>query len=355
MQINILVSRDPISFFFFYPLMALRKDLRQWDCRISFFDDILPQLCEADVVVLDNRCFSPLWASQSDLALSRLKGLRQRAKRLFWADVTDSTGATQFQVMPFVDRYFKKQLLRCRHEYTRSFYGARIYTDYYKKNQALPAEDVFAAQAIREQDLSKLALSWNLGLGGMAVNSGASRLAGILPPALVSLFPVKLRGRVYRSTDRPNDICFRGSERYNNQALAFQRLEIIRRLQKRGIATRPIARPQYLAELRRTKICVSPFGAGEICFRDFEIFSNGGLLFKPDMSHLETWPDFYQADRTYVPFRWDFSDFDEQIDRLLAEPQRIADISRQAQEQYRKFFTEQGEQQFCERFIKLME
>ena len=40
------------------------------------------------------------------------------------------------------------------------------------------------------------------------------------------------------------------------------------------------------------KFGLSPFGWGEIGARDFEIFINGSLLIKPDMSHLETYGTF---------------------------------------------------------------
>ena len=31
---------------------------------------------------------------------------------------------------------------------------------------------------------------------------------------------------------------------------------------------------------------MSPFGFGEICYRDFEAMLNGACLIKPDVSHL---------------------------------------------------------------------
>ena len=52
---------------------------------------------------------------------------------------------------------------------------------------------------------------------------------------------------------------------------------------------------------------LSPFGYGEICFRDFEAVLSGALLLKPDCGHLETWPDIY-GEGTYVPLDWMASD-----------------------------------------------
>ena len=53
---------------------------------------------------------------------------------------------------------------------------------------------------------------------------------------------------------------------------------------------------------------LSPFGWGELCLRDYEAVLGGALLLKPDMSHLETWPDVFVPHDTYAPFDWDATD-----------------------------------------------
>ena len=53
---------------------------------------------------------------------------------------------------------------------------------------------------------------------------------------------------------------------------------------------------------------LSPFGIGEVCFRDFEAVHHECLLVKPSMAHIETRPNIYIPGETYVPVRWDFSD-----------------------------------------------
>jgi hypothetical protein len=39
--------------------------------------------------------------------------------------------------------------------------------------------------------------------------------------------------------------------------------------------------------LTNSKLCFSPFGYGELCWRDIEGLSDGGCLIKPDMGHLQ--------------------------------------------------------------------
>ena len=69
----------------------------------------------------------------------------------------------------------------------------------------------------------------------------------------------------------------------------------------------------FLREMRAAKICFSPFGYGEVCWRDYEAVMSGAVLLKQDMAHVETDPDIFVADETYVPVAWDLSDFAEKV------------------------------------------
>ena len=60
--------------------------------------------------------------------------------------------------------------------------------------------------------------------------------------------------------------------------------------------------------------------------RDFEIFINGSLLIKPDMSHLETYPNFYKPMETFVPTRWDFEDLEDKILDLINDKKKRRDF-----------------------------
>ena len=63
-------------------------------------------------------------------------------------------------------------------------------------------------------------------------------------------------------------------------------------------------------------ISVVPFGYGEITLKDFESFMNGCILAKPSLNHMDTWPDFYIEDKTYIPFSWDLLDIIEKIEMI---------------------------------------
>lgn len=87
---------------------------------------------------------------------------------------------------------------------------------------------------------------------------------------------------------------------------------------------------RFMAEMRRSKVCFSPFGYGEVCWRDYEAVAGGAVLLKPDMGHLETDPDIFVPWQTYVPVSWDLADFADTLRRLIADEALRTRIARQA-------------------------
>lgn len=83
-----------------------------------------------------------------------------------------------------------------------------------------------------------------------------------------------------------------------------------------------VSKRKFLNELEKSKVCFSPFGYGEVCWRDIEAILSGSVLLKPDMSHLITEPDLYRNEETYVSVNWDFSDLEEKVHGLLEDRDR---------------------------------
>jgi len=75
---------------------------------------------------------------------------------------------------------------------------------------------------------------------------------------------------------------------------------------------------QFVEVMKRSKVGLSPFGMGELCYRDLELIQWGCLLIKPDMSKVITEPDFFKPMKTYVPVKPDWSDLNETIEKVLA-------------------------------------
>ncbi len=83
----------------------------------------------------------------------------------------------------------------------------------------------------------------------------------------------------------------------------------------------------YMAEMQQSKLCFSPFGYGELCWRDIEAIQTGAVMIKPDMSHLRTLPELYEPGVTYLPVAWDFSDLSDVVTAALADPLRCQTIA----------------------------
>ena len=74
-------------------------------------------------------------------------------------------------------------------------------------------------------------------------------------------------------------------------------------------------RAEYFDTLRRSRVCVSPWGYGERCHRDYEAILCGCVLVKPDTSHLAMFPDMFDPMvGCYIPCRTDFSDLKDIIE-----------------------------------------
>ena len=76
---------------------------------------------------------------------------------------------------------------------------------------------------------------------------------------------------------------------------------------------------KYVRNLWYSKIALSPFGMGEICFRDFECMQYGTIMIKPNQDMVKTIPNIYEAGKTYIDVKYDWSDLDEKIDYILSD------------------------------------
>ncbi len=75
---------------------------------------------------------------------------------------------------------------------------------------------------------------------------------------------------------------------------------------------------EYIQTLYDSKILISPFGMGEVCFRDFECMQFGTIMLKPTMEKINTIPNIYIGNETYIPVNYDWSNLNETIDYILS-------------------------------------
>ncbi|MFN9363445.1 MAG: glycosyltransferase family 1 protein, partial [Planctomycetota bacterium] len=159
-------------------------------------------------------------------------------------------------------------------------------------------------------------------------------------------------------THRHLDTQFRGSLA-SDKGCAEQRNQVINTLRKLvdtkkykiQLGSR-VPRRTFLQELKQSKVCISPFGWGELCYRDFEGMQMGSLLIKPSVSHAETFPDYFQEHETYVPIRWDISDLTETFEEVIQNYTHYLDIARAAQKKLEFYAT--NAEAFVDHFVKII-
>lgn len=208
--------------------------------------------------------------------------------------------------------YIKKSLFRDRSQFLRPYRGDTNLTEFCADQYGidLPLSD----WNVPESFLAKL----RLGPGFFTAPHFMGPFARPGPPGF---------------DNRPIDLHMRLGVKGLNWYSAM-RADAVRAAQAiGGIAATPtqaVPNRQYVRELTQSKLCFSPFGYGELCWRDIEAFAYGSVLIKPDMSHLETSPDIFVPGVTYLPVRWDFADLAEVVQRALNSPDLCLSITQEA-------------------------
>ncbi|MDT3687762.1 MAG: hypothetical protein RO009_22265 [Pseudorhodoplanes sp.] len=317
---------------FLFPLVVWRRELREAGFDVRFFNHSAADVTDCDVLLVDSKFHRDRWVSERNAVLGEFARLAEKC-RVVYCDTTDSSGSLQADLLPAVHVYGKAQVLADRSHYLRPLYGQRLYADYY--HRTLGIEDATPEWSVPVRDkyeLEKIRVSWNSGLANYSLH-GPARMALYhrlpLPGLLQFPQPTKLP-----SAPRQQGVSCRFGTDYPRATVAIQRKMIRDKLAGR-IDTRKLSRREYFHELESSKLVVSPFGYGEITLKDFEVFLTGGLLLKPDMAHMETWPDFFRGGETMLAHRWDLSDFETQLEDAVTNYARHAEKALRGQEAYR--------------------
>lgn len=323
---------NPNSMAFLFPLFRFRRALTNAGFDVRVFYHETPDLKSCDALLIESKAFKHRWQeSELPKTLEFLQSLQSRTK-LIWCDQVDSSGTFQGHVLPYVHVYAKSQILKNLDTYRYTPYGGRIYSDFYHRhNGIIDSEPYRHYPAAAPEDLKKIRVSWNSGLMHY----------GFLRPYLMKLWPF-LPMQHYMGfagamappqSPRPIDISCRMGVSYPRASVAFQRRALQQSLAT-YLRTDKLSHGAYLRELCLSKICVSPFGYGEITLKDFEAFLCGAALFKPDMAHMQTWPDFFEKDVTYIAHDWTLETVTDQLQKLLQNTEQALNIAEVGQGRY---------------------
>jgi hypothetical protein len=269
-----------------------------------------------------------------------LKKISRGFEKTIFFDDADGAADTRFEVLPYVDRYLKKQVLSDLETYRRELYGRQLFTDYHHNKYGIKdSNNHYRKKLSHKYDDSKIEVSWNLGAGKYPIYPYLQKL-GV---ALARVFGQNAVLWRYKMPSIEESV-FSGKEKFvhahfaaekGKKTIDFQRKLYLDKINSRDdFKTGIVRKHKYEKNMSNAMIALSPFGWGEICFRDFEAVLRGAALMKPDMSHLQTWPDIYQPYETYIPVSWDGSDIIEKAKYYFSNPYKCKKIAKNAAEKW---------------------
>jgi hypothetical protein len=274
--------------------------------------------------------------------LNLIKKLRDKYKTIVFLCGQPEAGTNRLDLLPYVDRLFYKSVFSDRENYQKDLYSKNLFADYYHKNYQVADKEIEYrySPVLSAGDTKRIELSWNIGVGDYPRRHWRQRMGTALARAG---FPGL--GRLFKTGHKNPPPDFSGAARpiavharidpVSCESIAYQRRLFLERIAGNGLfLTGIVPQHQYYRELYDSKMALSPFGWGEVCFRDFEAIISGALLLKPDMSHVKTWPDVYIPYETYVPVNWDGTDIIEKAETYLANDRERLRIAENAYEQY---------------------
>ncbi|MFD3191572.1 glycosyltransferase [Sedimentitalea sp. HM32M-2] len=263
--------------------------------------------------------FSTPAAEAAALASHVFGGAKKAGIPTLFFDGDDDLSVLWPKVLAACDHYIKKHHFTDPQAYTAILTGKSNLTDYVHRISGRSfADDIIPVSGgLGAADIEKIALGWNI-----ALDDKITDLARDLPAD--------------SGIERDIDLLCRASvpEEFWTFPMRDAAVQAIRSLESQYRINAPTDRvppAEYYREMLRSRLCVSPFGFGEICWRDFEAMLCGCLLVKPDMSHVTTLPDLFVPHETYVPVSWDYSDFSAACAPYLADEgarRRVAETAR---------------------------
>lgn len=337
----------------FYPLIKWRKELKKNKINVSFFRSHKnKKLFVQDIVGIDHRYYRELTVLRNtypdkEFIIDTIQKLKSKSVKVLLFDNGDAGGGRQWELIEHVDILVKKQLFRKREDYTKNngVYSFAPFAREYNLSESKAQKNIDYKKEYTPcppDQLHKIKLGWNIGMKDYRYFPlsyfypvGTSRLLNHMYPQPTFEEP---------GEDRPIGASFRGKVNRKSENYSYQRNKVIELFTDEKypnlVTGDTVSKRKYLAELKRSKTCVSPYGWGEVCYRDFEAIICGALMIKPDMDHLETWPDIYKKNETYVPLNWDMSDLETKLTYVVENYKSFLPMVKKSQKIYREAITD---------------
>ena len=239
---------------------------------------------------------------------SVIKICKKNHNKIVLFDLRDSSRIHYHSVIKYADLYFTN--LKYRQEYSNKFFEYSAY-EIMQRNEE--NDDFLSIEK------SKINVIWNLEYGlypqklllfrfgtFIAKISKNPKLSLKFVELLYFILNIKVKSRIkFKSTSKVHAIF----KNHNNNSQRNKLKNIIKN--DSDFISKRVKRLEFYKLLRKTRYVLSPFGYGEICYRDYETILARNLLVKPSMNDFILFNDIFKPNKTYVPLNWDLSNLHE--------------------------------------------
>ena len=262
-----------------------------------------------------------------------------------------------------VKKYVKKQFYKDKNLYKKTFFRDRYYADFYQKKFQLEKDSDFKVYPLLKEYENKLVLGWNIGVGNYfnIIQFNKIQKYRCITKSLINnnlKFLDKYFLGYYKDLIKNQDIFYNFNLRSDDpkKSIHFQRNQISKILKKNfDLPLKRLNHKSYLERLGRSKVSVGAFGWGEICYREFEAVKMGAAVVFPNVDYLETWPNIYKDNFSYLSYKFDFSDLIEKIELAINDKILRDELVLNSQNICKSVYTEEGLKYFVKFFKKITE
>jgi hypothetical protein len=161
---------------------------------------------------------------------------------------------------------------------------------------------------------------------------------------------------LYKHLERPITVNFMGTVSYNETEVQQHRLrayeavvDIPNSFARLEVC---IPFPEYIEKLKKSVATTCPYGWGEATHRDYEAALCGSLIIRPSFYMIDSWPDFYIPEMTFVPCHADFSNLNSIVKGICSNYTCYQYVRENAQ---RRALLARSPQNIVDRFMFLLE
>ena len=343
-----------------------KEEFNDLKIEFKFFTKLNnPKIYDCNFLFLDSTAFPQIKEKgkvNNYVDINFLKEINLKNNNLIWFDMRDSAGTTQFEVLPYVRKYVKRQLYKDQNFYKKHLYGGRYYTDFYNKNFGIIDEEEYHYELLNDKYKEKIILGWNLGVFKY-FNWIDFNKYDLYLENLKFLFNIKtnrdvlLPMRGYQSQKKEYEIFFHCNKNMKRNSVRFQRSKLYELLQqnyKNFSENYRISIGDYYKKIINSKICVASIGWGEGSEREFIATTLGVPFLAPNMDHIDCWPNLYIENKTYISYDLDFKNLKDKIDNLLRDEPMQKELVQNAQEVLRDIRNEKGKNYFIEKILQII-